>query len=52
MDFILTVVSPLGGELDMRGICRGCVVGISGHDLVAYLVVLDMAMYDIGFGME
>ena len=52
MDCILSVVSPLGGEVDACTICRGCVVGIEGHDLVADLVVLDMVGYDIVLGMD
>ena len=43
MEFMLSVVSPLGGEVDTDCICRGCVVGIVGQDLVADLVVLDMS---------
>ena len=45
MDCMLSVVSPLGGEVDASGICRGSVVGIAGQDLVADLVVLDMVVY-------
>ena len=52
MDCILTVVSPLGGEVDACSICRGCVVGFEGHDVVADLVVLDMVGYDIILGMD
>ena len=52
MDCMLSVVSPLGGEVDACRICRGCVVGIAGQDLVADLVVLDMAMYDVVLGMD
>ena len=45
MNCMLSVVSPLGGEVDASEFCRGCVVGIVGRDLVADLVVLDMAVY-------
>ena len=52
MDFIMGVVSPLGGEVDPGSICRGCVVEITGQDLMADLVVLDMVVYDIVLGMD
>ena len=52
MDCMLSVVSPLGGEVDSSRICRGCVVGIVGQDLVADLVVLDMAVCDVVLGMD
>ena len=51
-DNVLSVVSPLGGEVDACTICRGCVVGFEGHDLVVELVVLDMVGYDIILGMD
>ena len=49
---MLSVVSPLGGEVDTYSICRGCVVGIASQDLMADLVVLDMAVYDVVLGMD
>ena len=52
MDFVLSVVSPLGGEVDTCSICRGCVVRITGQDLVADFVVLDMAGYDVVLDMD
>ena len=52
MDCMLSVVSPLGGEADTCSICRGCIVGIAGQDLVADLVVLDIAGYDVVLGID
>ena len=52
MDCILSIISPLGGEVDACTICCGCVLRIEVHDLVADLVVLDMVGYDIVLGMD
>ncbi|XP_028055822.1 uncharacterized protein LOC114259985 [Camellia sinensis] len=52
LETILCVASPLGGNIRVRLICRGCELEVSGLHLSCNLRVMNMSDFDIILGMD
>ena len=48
----LFIETPMGGMMEAKWGCRGCVLNFGGYEIVIDLVLLHMALFDVIVGMD
>ena len=52
LDESVVVATPIGRIVELRRICRGCPLNISGVTIKADLIVMNMRTFDVILGMD